>query len=808
MRIDIKKLPGYGQPSFDEKMKEGYDILKNNKDVASELMSYDSFLQALASSPESYLRSIQQVIYQTVMQGVKECKHQISKNKNKRLYDGSKLLTEGTDKPFFSDYIFVSKLMELVEGLISSKQQNRIINFVGPPGAGKSTFLNKLLLEIERYTASEDGTIYELVWRIPREKFNRRNKQQKNTLKMLAKLLKKSERSNSGSYWSRNKDYSLILPTGFNKQEQGPDDFDITEDGEDGIEEFANGYLEIPCPSHDPPITLIDKNIREEYLKSIWGEKRIERMKTLCEAEYNWVFNQEPCTICQSLYKALLNKFDDPLEVLQMLYVRPYVFNRRLGNGITVCNPGDKPERNQIFDNPALQRQINNLLGNSDLVSYIYSIYAKTNGGIYALMDVKGNNVQRFKDLHNVISEGVIKVRHLEEPVNSIIIVVTNHEDSKEFADHNSFLDRIEFLEITYTRVIDQEVKTYLQSEGKHIKENFLPGVLENFARVIISSRLRHHSNVIFNNINNQYEYSRFCDDALQLLRLEIIKNPNSMPEWLKECDKNALWDIRDEIIDEASKEGTNGISGRESPRLIRRLISEKSDKDHLISTVDVCGFFEDNKQINHDFLAGLQRMDNYHRLQEIKKAMFNINRREIEKDIHNYLFAINLNIGDKGKCNITDSEIEVTDEYLLGFETYLWSNEVAKHRKIKKEQFLEDTNKTELEIRREAMQSRHLREKMQNPEAKPEEHKLFKDLMEDYSRGRERNVLGPFMHNDNFVRAIKDYGTEGFKTYDKTIRNHVKRLIANMQKMFNYNEKGARETAIYIMENQIWQNY
>ena len=55
--------------------------------------------------------------------------------------------------------------------------------------------------------------------------------------------------------------------------------------------------------------------------------------------DYDWVFKDTPCTICSSLYKALLHKLGDPAAVFAMIHARPYLFNRRLGEGITVFNP-------------------------------------------------------------------------------------------------------------------------------------------------------------------------------------------------------------------------------------------------------------------------------------------------------------------------------------------------------------------------------------------------------------------------------------------------------------------------------------
>ena len=64
-----------------------------------------------------------------------------------------------------------------------------------------------------------------------------------------------------------------------------------------------------------------------------------------------------------------------------------------------------------------LQKRINALLQDSNQVQYLFSRYASTNNGIYALMDIKSHNKERLIELHNIISDGVHKVDEIEENV-------------------------------------------------------------------------------------------------------------------------------------------------------------------------------------------------------------------------------------------------------------------------------------------------------------------------------------------------------------------------------------------------------
>jgi len=56
---------------------------------------------------------------------------------------------------------------------------------------------------------------------------------------------------------------------------------------------------------------------------------------------------------------------------------------------------------------------------------------ALTNNGIYALMDIKDNNITRLLSLHGIISDGVHKVEHIEEKINTLFLGLVNPEDKK-----------------------------------------------------------------------------------------------------------------------------------------------------------------------------------------------------------------------------------------------------------------------------------------------------------------------------------------------------------------------------------------
>jgi hypothetical protein len=83
-------------------------------------------------------------------------------------------------------------------------------------------------------------------------------------------------------------------------------------------------------------------------------------------------------------------------------------------------------------------------------------------------------------------------------------------------------------------------------------------------------------------------------------------------------------------------------------------------------------------------------------------------------------------------------------------------------------------------------------------------ETSLYKSLLERYVHNLKEKVMEPFLKNDNFRRAIKDYATDSFKAYDKRIREEVAFLMANLERKFGYTAQGAKEICIYVIDNDL----
>ncbi len=751
---------------------------------------FEEFLDELVVNPKSVMRNIFQVFHDMMKAYVGEGVDEYPDDPESiqyAYYDCNKLFVEGTDNPFFADRLFANRLVKLVEALKRGTQQNKIYIFKGPPGCGKSTFLNNMLTKFEEYANTDAGFRYETVWRFDRKIFGQfRDYEAHPILKQLSSLLEDSNPALTDST-----DNTGLLNSSANSEE-------LLDDSHAAY--MAEDYVEVPCPSHDNPLLMISKHYRREFFDDLFKNDKF-KWQLSTEKEFEWVFRAQPCTICSSLYEALLSRLKSPQRVFEMLYARPYRFSRRLGEGISVFNPGDQPLKQNVMSNVMLQRRINNMLRDSNLVKYIFSQYAKTHNGIYALMDIKSHNTERLIELHNIISEGIHKVEDIEENVNSLLLAVMNPEDEKNIQGFQSFLDRVQYIKIPYVMDLSTEVEIYRNIFGRHIDERFLPRVLHNFARVIISTRLNAKSDAMLEWISEPARYRLFCDENLQLLKMEIYTG--YIPNWLSEKDRKRLTaKRRRKIIAESENEGDKGISGRDSINIFNRFYSTYTKEDKLIDMSDLCNFFtkarkEIRNLIPEGFLDSLLRMYDYTILQEVKESLYYYNEEQISREIQNYLFAINFEIGSVENCTYTEEKLEITEEFLENIEVKLLGPKADRNQR---KTFREETQKE--------YTAKTLTQEIMVENVPIAETKIYQSMHDRYVHNLKEKVLDPFLENENFRRAIKDYDKEDFKTYDKRIRDDVTYLINNLCEKCKYTEQGAKGICIYVIDNDLAKKF
>jgi len=340
---------------------------------------------------------------------------------------------------------------------------------------------------------------------------------------------------------------------------------------------------------------------------------------------------------------------------------------------------------------------------------------------------------------------------------------------------------------------LNTETEIYRNIFGRHIEQKFLPRVLRNFARVIISTRISPQSKALFEVVEDTDKYKRYCDKNLNLLKMEFYTG--HIPDWLSEEDRKRFSaKMRRKIIAEAETEGEHGISGRDSIRYFNEFYSTYAKENKLINMADLFKFFtspheELDKLIQREFLESLTHLYDYHVLQEVKESLYYYNKEQISKDIQNYLFAINFEVGSSEKCPFTGDKLDITEEYLENIEERILGRKFPKDRH---KEFREGTQKE--------YTTTVLTDEIKNIS----KTRIYESLFDRYVYNIKEKALDPFLKNDNFRRAIKDYGETEFKTYDKRIQTDVQYLVNNLCIKFGYTEQGAKEMCIYVIDNEL----
>jgi hypothetical protein len=216
----------------------------------------------------------------------------------------------------------------------------------------------------------------------------------------------------------------------------------------------------------------------------------------------------------------------------------------------------------------------------------------------------------------------------------------------------------------------------------------------------------------------------------------------------------------------------------------------------------DVKKFFSEKKggsfdQIPIGFISSLEDLYDYNVLQEVKEAIYYYNENQIKTDIKNYLFAINYEPEVKRVSEFTGEELHITDDFFKNFEGFFLGTTTAED---KRKEFRKDVHREYI--------TKTLSVEMRQENKEIEKTDQFKSLLKRYTRTLKENALAPYAGNDNFRRAILDFGKEGFRTYDNRLRRDVTLMIENLTKKFGYTKEGAQQVSLYVLDKNLVKKY
>jgi hypothetical protein len=189
--------------------------------------------------------------------------------------------------------------------------------------------------------------------------------------------------------------------------------------------------------------------------------------------------------------------------------------------------------------------------------------------------------------------------------------------------------------------------------------------------------------------------------------------------------------------------------------------------------------------------------MYDYTILQEVKESLYYYNEDQIARELQNYIFAVNFELGTVETSNYTGDRLEITEDFLEGIERRLLGEKADSKTRL---EFRQDTQR--------AYTSKTLTQELMMEGMPLTETELYQKLHDRYVYNLKEKVLDPFLENENFRQAIKDFGEEPFKAHDRRIKSDVKFLMDNLCTKCQYTQQGAKEICMYVIDNNLAERY
>lgn len=606
-----------------------YDWIKQageTQNIQSETLSFHDYKKLIDENPARHLRTS----YQYLLDMINHFGHD---------EEGDSLLfqEDHRDAPAVFGHSKVQK--EFIKNLVNFKEEgfnNKFILLVGPNGSSKSSLVKKMIKGLEIYSQQEEGALYTFSWIFPIDPYLK------------------------GSLGLANNEASKDLNT-----------FAYLEDKD--ISAILDSELK------DHPVLLIPQKYRAQVIDELYdGQPDLHR-----DIKKNYLYNGDLSKRNNMIYDALLKNYKGRHEeVLKHIRVERFYISKRYSTGAVTIEPqmhvdaqmqqitmdkrlGSLPPSLQSLNLFSTKGQV--VLANRGILEYSDLLKRPLDAYKYLLMTMETQNI----NLQGILTE------------LDIFFIGTSNEVHlaafKQHPDFNSFKGRINFIRVPYLLNFKKEQHIYTkQMQGLKEKCYFEPHALTALCLFATLTRIR--SPQVKNYVDKKLaNIATNLNPMEKVLFIALNETPNRLNSEEKQLLDTSKQEILSEFENENLYEGKFGIS----PRSMKSIIYDLSNKHDQVTFLDVMEYLENfiTLKNDYDFLNMTPQADYHHPARflsyikgycfdfidkELRDCLGMVDERSYEDHIRRYVSNIMAHIkGEKVKNTIT-GKYEPVDLYRI----------------------------------------------------------------------------------------------------------------------------------------------
>lgn len=651
------------------------------------------------------------------------------------------LTDEPNSPPVYGQSNIQKVIYKSILNFINEGQNNKFLLLTGPNGSSKSSIVSKLMLGCEKYSLTQEGTLYTFSWIFP----NSRSSKLIGTNNLG--LLKESKGNSDSLAHLSEEDISAILPSELK----------------------------------DHPILLLPKEIRQKIIKDVYPKKELEKIKR------TYIYNGDLSLKNKMIFDSLLQSYEGNLsEVLNHVRVEKYNLSKRYSKSLCTIEP--QMHVDAQLQQITMDRRISNLPPSIEHLNLfnVKGPLISANRGILEYSDLLKRPVDTYKYLLMSIEHNTINLNGLLTELDILFIGSSNEIHlqilKQQNPDFNSFKTRFKFIHVPYLLNFKEEEKIYKNHVKRTNSKRFEPYALESLALFNICLRLfkpigRNYERDTYNSLSQLSSIEKALIYAKKYNKLETANNKitKEQVQYLKSQERN----LRKEYFNTDLYEGFLGIS----PREVKELIHEISYKKNNISFMDVIRFLSDLKN---------------HRLyKQYKDAIVSKDKTQSFDDLDSIIEKIKYYYMTIFQEQATDS-LNVIDEinydkfvkqYLATLEAFYEKESILDPLTNKKEAVSDRKLKSfEDKMNISAFETKEFREKVIRDFVKlkdKSEEEVYKDtiyprLKKEYNEKKE-TVLVDLLDKLNLY-SMKQAGEEETKQIDS--------LLTTLEKKYGYSKE------------------